>query len=91
MRDVGERLASGRVLDLRAREDRRGAVAIELVDGEARSLEQDARIVRISGREDASRLVVVEPGDERLRGLGGVGLGGRVRGRAGRDRDRAPA
>ena len=48
-------------------EDRGGAVAIELVDGEARALEEDERIVPVGAREHATRLVEIEARDQCLR------------------------
>ncbi len=73
-RDIGQRLPARELLYLGASDDGRRAIAVELVDGEARALEGDRGRIGVGLRQLPPCLLVVEPRDESLRPLGRVVL-----------------
>ena len=72
------------VLHLGSGEDRRGAVAVQLVDGQARALDENEGVVSGGTREHTARFVEIQPRDERLRSPCGVRLSARGGRRTGR-------
>ncbi len=78
-RDVREDVAVFDLLDVGAREDGRGAIAIEFVDGQARALERYVRVIGVGRGERVPRLLEVEPRNQRRAAHRRVSIGARRR------------